>query len=228
MFVVLMLGSGLFWTVTYLLIIRQGARDRTYGMPLAALCANLSWEIIFSILQPPSPIQHGVNLVWLVLDLIIFAQLLRYGPREFADLAPTTFYALVGVALAPAFGAVLLTSDTFHDKGAYAAFGQNLMMSVLFIALLYRRRSLRGQSRGIAVCKLVGTALASLAFARYTAISHHSVLLPFLYVTILAYDALYVGLVYRQRHTATRNLNADSQISRSAEQVTQERVESRA
>ncbi len=226
MFVLLMLGSGLCWTATYLLIIRQGIRDRTYGMPLAALCANLSWEAIFSFLQPPSPIHHGVNLVWLALDLIIFAQLLRYGPREFADLAPPIFYALVGVALATVFGAVLLTSDTFHDKGTYAAFGQNLMMSVLFIALLYRRRSLRGQSRGIAVCKLVGTALASLAFARYTAISHHSALLPFLYVAILAYDALYVGLVYRHGHTATRTPGTASLISRSTEQVTPERVES--
>ena len=197
-FTVLMLGSGLCWTLAYLLIIRQGFRDRTYGMPLAALCANISWEFVFSFLQPPSPLQHGVNLVWFALDVVILAQLLRYGPREFADLPRHGFYALVGLALLTSFGLVLLASDTFHDKGTYAAFGQNLMMSVLFIVMLYRRRSLRGQSLGIAVCKLLGTACASLAFYLYTAISHHSMLLPFLYVAIFLYDALYLGLVYAQ------------------------------
>ena len=81
---------------------------------------------------------------------------------------------------------MLLISAEFNDwGGVYAAFGQNLMMSVLFITMLYRRRSLRGQSRGIALCKLLGTALASLAFSRYTAISQRSVLLPFLYLTLL-------------------------------------------
>ncbi len=48
MFTPILLGSGLFWTVTYLLIIRRGFRDQTYGMPLVALCANLAWEFIFS------------------------------------------------------------------------------------------------------------------------------------------------------------------------------------
>ncbi len=199
MFTVLLLCSGIFWSITYVLIIRRGFADQTYGMPLAALCANISWEFTFSFLQPPSAIQHGVNLVWFALDAIILFQLLRYGPREFADLARPIFYALVGLTLATAFGAVLLTTDTFRDKGAYAAFGQNLMMSALFIAMLYRRRSLRGQSLGIAVCKTIGTALASLAFFLYTAISHHSALLQFLYVAILCYDLLYVGMVYEYR-----------------------------
>ena len=40
--VLLLLSPGLFWTLTYVLVIRQGFRDRTYGMPLVALCANIS------------------------------------------------------------------------------------------------------------------------------------------------------------------------------------------
>jgi hypothetical protein len=52
MFDILLVGSGLLWTVTYLLIIRRGFLDHTYGMPLAALCANLSWEFVFSFVFP--------------------------------------------------------------------------------------------------------------------------------------------------------------------------------
>jgi len=42
MFSALMLGSGAFWTLACVLIIRRGFLDETYGMPLVALCANAS------------------------------------------------------------------------------------------------------------------------------------------------------------------------------------------
>src|ERR1700704_5716639 len=111
-----MLGSGVFWTGTYLLIIRRSILDHTYGMPLAALCANISWEFLFSFIYPPNIIQHIVNLIWFSLDLIILIQLLRYGPREFSDLSKRVFYALVSLALATSFCAVLFVTIEFHDS----------------------------------------------------------------------------------------------------------------
>jgi hypothetical protein len=196
-----MIGSGAFWTLTYFLIIRRSSLDQTYGMPLAALCANISWEFLFSFIYPPHIIQHVVNLIWFSLDLIIFTQLLRYGLREFPDLSKRVFYTVVSLTLITSFCTVLFITVDFHDAGTYAAFGQNLMMSVLFIVMLYRRRSLRGQSISIAACKLLGTALASLAFYLYSPLSHRSVLLPFLYLAILFYDVIYVGLVYIQQRS---------------------------
>src|SRR6266487_273578 len=70
MFTLLMLGSGIFWTATYILIIRRSFLDHTYGMPLVALCANISWEGIFSFIYPPFIIQHvsisfGLPWTWL-------------------------------------------------------------------------------------------------------------------------------------------------------------------
>ena len=104
MFTLLMLGSGIFWTATYLLIIHRSFLDHTYGMPLVALCANISWECIFSFIYPPTIIQHVVDLVWFSLDVVLFLQLLRFGPREFADLSRRVFYALCGLALVTSFG----------------------------------------------------------------------------------------------------------------------------
>src|SRR5579871_5661190 len=113
MFTLLMLGSGIFWTITYILIIRRSFLGHTYGMPLPALCANISWEFIFSFIYPPSIIQHIVNLVWFSLDVVIFIQLLRYGPREFADLSRRVFYGICSLTLATSFAAVLLTTVEF-------------------------------------------------------------------------------------------------------------------
>lgn len=96
-----------------------------------------------------------------------------------------------------AFSLVLFISLEFHDlEGSYAAFGQNLLMSVLFIDMLYRRKSLRGQSLGIAISKMVGTALASLAFVLYADRFRGSALMGFLYVSIFAYDLVYVVQVW--------------------------------
>ena len=191
----IMVGSGVLWTLTYLLIIRQGFLDRTYGMPLAALCANLSWEFIFSFVYPHDLPQRAVNVVWLTFDLVILLQLLVQGPHEFAGLPRRAFYAMFALAFATSFGTVLAVTLEFGDfDGVYSAFGQNLMMSILFIAMLYSRRSLRGQSVWIALSKIAGTALASFAFYFYDPDYGGSVLLPFLYVAILVYDGIYVGL----------------------------------
>jgi hypothetical protein len=145
----ILVGSGVLWTLTYLLIIRQGFLDRTYGMPLAALCANLSWEFIFAFVYPHDLPQRAVNVVWFSFDLVILGQVLLYGPREFGNLSRRLFYAGLALALGTAFGAVLATTLEFDDfDGAYSAFGQNLMMSILFVTMLYSRGSLRGQNRG--------------------------------------------------------------------------------
>jgi len=48
--------------------------------------------------------------------------------------------------------------------GAYAAFLQNLLMSVLFIGMLVRRGSTEGQSLTIAISKWLGTLAPTIAF----------------------------------------------------------------
>ena len=191
----IMVGSGVLWTLAYLLIIRRGFLDRTYGMPLVALCANISWEFIFAFVYPHDLPQRAVNVVWFSLDVVILFQLLLYGPREFAGLSRRLFYIGFVLALATAFGAVLAVTLEFDDfDGAYSAFAQNSMMSILFVAMLYARRSLRGQSVWIAILKMGGTALASFAFYFYNPAYDDSILLPFLYVVILLFDGIYAGL----------------------------------
>jgi hypothetical protein len=126
----IMVGSGVLWTLAYLLIIRQGFLDRTYGMPLVALCANISWEFIFAFVYPHDLPQRAVNVVWFSLDVVIL--FLLYGPREFAGLSRRLFYIGFALALATAFGAVLAVTLEFDDfDGAYSVFGQNSMMSIL-------------------------------------------------------------------------------------------------
>jgi len=200
-FLALSIASGVFWTLTYVLIIRRGFLDRTYGMPLAALCANIAWESIYAFVLPHPTPQLYINHMWFAFDVVILMQLLRFGPSELRYWPRRWFYPAFALALGSGFALVWLVGLELHDTvGAYAAFGQNLMMSLLFLDMLLRRGSLRGQSLYIALCKLLGTACASLTFAFFVPVAPYpqSLLLRFLYVAILAADSVYVVAVYHR------------------------------
>ena len=188
----LKIGSGVFWTAVYILIIRLGFRDKTYGMPIAALCANISWEFIFSFLYPHDPPQNYITMVWFAFDLVIVFQTLRFGSVAFEP--AWLFYPAFILCLFVSFGAILAITVEFNDwDGKYAAFGQNLMMSVLFVAMLLKRQNVKGQSIYIALFKMAGTLLPSiLFFLRYP----NSPLLNFLYVSIFVFDLIYAVLLY--------------------------------
>ena len=186
------IGSGIFWTLVYLLIIRLGFRDKTYGVPITALCANISWEFIFSFMIPHDSPQNYINVVWFVFDLIIVCQTLRFGRTVFEP--GQLFYPALVLGLVTSFGVILAITYEFSDwDGKYAAFGQNLMMSVLFIAMLLKRRDVSGQSVYIALFKMLGTLLPSILFyLRFPT----SVLLNSLYVSIFVFDSIYLVMLY--------------------------------
>ena len=189
------LGSGFFWTLTYLLILRRGFIDKTYGMPMVALCANISWEFIFSFIHPHSIPQLYIDYVWLAFDAGILLQYLAYGRKEFPEQLPgSLFYPTFGLTLLLSGHFVLLLSREFNDlNGVYAAFSQNLLMSVLFIHLLVKRNSPLGQSLYIALSKMIGTLFPSVLLYLYFPKAY---LLVLLYISIFVFDLLYFLLLY--------------------------------
>ena len=167
-----MIVGGIFWSLAYFLMIRQGFKDKTYGMPLAALCANISWEAIFAFLHPHRPPQLYINYVWFALDTVIVFQFLKFGKKEFSKFSIVQFYLIFTFAIVMSFCSILFVTYEFQDwQGAYAAFGQNLMMSVLFLWMFFSRDDLRGQSVYIALFKMIGTGVRALHFT-YTSPSH--------------------------------------------------------
>ena len=197
---ILQISSGFFWTLTYLLIIRRSFKDKTYGMPMVAICANVAWEFIFSFVHPHPLPQLYIDYLWLFLDLGILVQYLRYGKKEFtrqlnASLFLLTFlFTLLFSALL-----ILLISQEFNEYiGIYAAFGQNLVMSVLFIHLFLKREDAAGQSLYIALCKMIGTIFPSILFYLYFP---HSYLLLLLYAGIFIFDLAYFLLLYFRLQT---------------------------
>lgn len=197
---ILQLGIGLFWIITYILIIKRGFQDKTYGMPMVAICANISWEFSFSFIYPHNHPQNMINMIWFILDIVIMLQYLSYGRKEFKKYMPIKFfYSSFFITLGISFLIIMAITLEFNDfQGKYTAFSQNLMMSGLFISLLARRGNLSGQSIYIAVFKMVGSLLATIAFIVY----FRSYLITIISVATFIYDWIYIVLVcklYRNR-----------------------------
>lgn len=194
-----MIIGGMFWSAVYILIIQRGFKDKTFGMPFAALCANISWEVIFAFITPHSPPQLYINYIWFSLDVIIVLQFLKFGKTEFPRFSLKQFYFVFVLGLITALPMILAVNSEFNDSsGAYSAFGQNLMMSVLFITMLLSRNDIRGQSIYVAIFKMLGTMISSLAFYLYRPIAQDSVLLQFLFVTIFVFDIIYLVMIYQK------------------------------
>jgi len=193
----LKLGSGLLWTLTYILIIIKGHRDKTYGMPLLALCLNLSWEFIFAFLFPHKPPQNIINMIWFSFDLIIAYQFIRYAKIKM--LIPSFrrnagFKASVCAIIC--FVILYDVTTQLPDLGGYySAFTQNLLMSILFCFMIWHRKNLEGQSLYIAIFKMLGTILPSILFySRYP----ENFYLNTMYLSILFFDGLYIYQILRQ------------------------------
>ena len=166
----LVLLSGFCWTVVYLDGIRLGFRDRTYAMPFWALALNIAWELLHSVFgyqQSGLVLQVGINAIWALLDLGILFTYFRYGRKWFPkNLRPGWFivWSLLGLLAALILQYAFIGEFGLLVGRAYAAFLQNLLMSILFIGMLVQRGSGDGQSLVIAVNKWLGTLAPTILF----------------------------------------------------------------
>lgn len=97
----------------------------------------------------------------------------------------------------------------FEDRyGLRVSFTQALMMSLLFLAMLYSRRSLRGQSLAIGICKMLGMMFASLGVWLRPPLPEYadSTMLHYMYITTFVTDLVYVVAVYSIRSTRMPSL----------------------
>ncbi|MEU9478977.1 hypothetical protein [Streptomyces sp. NPDC048191] len=199
-----LLGTGVFWTAAYALLIRTGLSERTFGMPVVAFATNISWEFMFAFVRPPSGVMHVVNVVWFCFDLAVGYTLVRFGRSEFPYLPGRLFLPALAALLAFAYPGMNFASEQFDaGGGAITAFGSNLAMSGMFLAMLAARRGTRGQSPGIALTKLLGTACASLSMLTDPdpVPRHDTALMHYLYVACFLLDLAYVCAVFVVRRT---------------------------
>lgn len=198
--------SGLFWIITYILIINKSVKDKTYGMPFLAMCLNLSWEFVFAFIYKTGIFHQIVCLIWYVLDLIIACVFFKYGYKDFKkkySLSRISFLVLIVftlissfifMILAPLDFSILFDGDIIQSAG-FIAYFQNLLMSILFVLMFLERRNLKGQSIFIAIFKWLGTLSVSIMNLSGMVSSNPTEL--FVIFLIQVFDILYIYLLFK-------------------------------
>jgi len=195
--------SGLCWTIVYVDGIRVGLRDKSYAIPFYALALNFAWELLYTyhgFRINGVDAQNIFNAAWLTFDIGILYTYFRFGrryvrafrdhpsahaggtdkasppahaggtdktdPPATAGGTDTAFigWSVLGLVTAFAVQYAVIREFGVAKGAAYSAFPQNLIMSILFIAMLARRRSREGQSLLIAVSKWIGTLAPTILF----------------------------------------------------------------
>lgn len=220
----LLLTGVFFGLLTYILIVRQSFKDKTFGMPLIMACANLSGDFICSFVYPPSPLEKYVNMFWLLFDITFVFQYLKYGQKEFPQKLPKQlFYPHFAFVLLFSYFTTLCVIDSFFQEDYSNAFrfiglAANFIMSILFCSMVLRRNNLEGQSIYIASFKLLASIFVALAFCLFSPMSS---ILYLCVVGFCVFDVIYFVLVYREtRNMQTLNLEETSNTKHSVKIAT--------
>lgn len=166
----------IFWCVTYIECIRIGIKQKTYCMPLLALCMNFCWEVLsfvdYVINDGTEIYMYVLYGTWALLDAGIVLTYLMYGrseliipwqsksPDKNRILRLFIIYSLGTFLLVLCI--IVLMYKYLDNWKAYFVFPNNLIMSALFVLLPFLRKGSRGQSMSIAIPKCIGTLCATM------------------------------------------------------------------
>ncbi|KAI1320139.1 hypothetical protein F5Y16DRAFT_417541 [Xylariaceae sp. FL0255] len=153
---------GPFWTVAYVLYIKQGFKDKSYGMPMVAVCANIGWELIYGVFYPLSPAETITFVPWFLIDLGIVYTTIKFGSEQWkhAPLVANNLGLIVGIGSVVSFlthWALIKTCATVEEAAFYSGFGCQVVMGVLCVAQLLHRNHTKGHSWTIWFCRWIGT-----------------------------------------------------------------------
>ena len=157
-------ASGICWSIVYLKSIHIGFTEHTYAMPLFALGLNIVWEGLYAFtdlfIRQSIGAQAIANAAWFCLDIFILYTYFKYAREECQSETERKFF-VPWTVLSLACCLVVQLLFYFHfgnvEGEKYSAYLQNIIMSVCYLYMLADRRSSRGQSMIIAVCKMIGT-----------------------------------------------------------------------
>lgn len=196
----LLIVSAFCWSVVYAESIRVGFKMKTYAMPFWALTLNIAWEFLNTILNMDGlsfSIQTVFNGVWFFLDVFILISYFRFGYQFFPkNIQKKWFYvwSIFGIVVSFLIQYLFILEFGKYKGPSYAAFLQNLLMSVLFIVMLVQRGSSNGQTLTIAIGKCVGTIAPTILFGivGHKIFGHPNFFILIVGVMIALLDVVYI------------------------------------
>jgi hypothetical protein len=216
----LMFVSAIAWTLVYVNCIRIGFQQKTYCIPLWALSLNFTWEVwhgIYDLHELGPQLQVIINVIWALFDSVILFTFFKFGKRHFPkNLKSGWFYTWGIISLIISFLVQYAFVMEFGTTmgGGYAAFLQNLLMSVLFIIMLQNRNGTEGQSLTIAYSKCIGTLAPTILFGIIGSVAMigPNIFILIIGLIIFVFDLAYIVLLTKVRKLGQRNMHSQMGI----------------
>lgn len=191
-----------FWIYAYFQVIIDNHKNKTLGLPIAAVCLNFGWEV-GAVLFFKEHIDMGKIFVigysiWLIMDIIIVYQMFKYGKSQIDSeyiKKRLNYILIVGL-----MGSITAHSFFFIEgfelpMGVIAGYIINAIMSVAYCSLVFNK-NFNGVSIPIAWAKGLGTAIISICFfMKYP----DKNFLTTMYIMTFIFDAAYLYLLYNIR-----------------------------
>ncbi len=138
----------LWYTLAYLLIVRWGFKEKTYGMPALCICMNVAWEILYTFVIWVNMMTLLGNILWLIFDLLILITFLKYGANEIRNPQLKRFFRplmILGIALACGIE-YQVAKMTDYPTGYLMGWWLALFIAILYPFMIKSRESVRGQT----------------------------------------------------------------------------------
>jgi hypothetical protein len=116
------------WVAVFVMIIRRGFIDRTFGVPFVAIFVNLAWDLECAfIFKLPVP-QVYTEVLFAIFDVIIMAQLFSYWRSEFPTLSPGVLYSMAALTLITGLVICVAVTMQFNDTwNFYSGYAGNFL-----------------------------------------------------------------------------------------------------
>ena len=217
----LTLLGGVSKIALYVEAVRVGLRDKSYAIPFWAIGLNFSWTVIYVVfagkIEGPSP-QVVLATIQVVLDIAVFYTWFKFGVRHFPSNPGEKWFvpwSLLVIAVCFILNGATILQFGLYQSLAYTAFMQNFAMSLLFIAMLARRKRRKAQSMIIAFAKLCGSLAPTILYGVLGTRLFHGPNNLLLVIGILSclFDMIYIALL-NQAKPYEKNQQATSIIQR--------------
>lgn len=169
---ILALCGAVFWVAVYFITIRIIIKEKWVEMPLYVACGNIVWEFLWGFVFYEQ-IDMGKLFVWsyrvwFLLDIFIFISIYRYGYKQIENAILRQHARKIVPGLTAMWFVILyafIATGVDVPFGAQSSYILNLGISTLYISLWLRLGATQTFSKGIALCKMIGTAFYTVFFA---------------------------------------------------------------
>ncbi|RWA05962.1 hypothetical protein EKO27_g9148 [Xylaria grammica] len=162
--------AGLLWTIAYVLYILQAKKDKSYGMPLIALCANIGWELAYGVCFPLSYIETTTFILWFFIDLGIAYSTVKFASEQWrhSPLVADRLFAILGVGCVTSLlmhWAFIKMFVSREEAAFWSGFACQNLLGILSVSQIISRDNTSGHSREIWLCRWMGSFLAIVVFS---------------------------------------------------------------